>query len=159
MNKYVGGGFLLLLCIVVLAACGRSSQAKTAEVQITLSDFRIASSLMAFIPGVPYHFTVTNRGKTAHELILMSSMMKTMPMSGMPMSTMEKMALTAVGTMKPGETRTFDYTFVSSTAGPHPELSCRLPGHYEAGMRLDVTVGQEKPSRSPGGAIPLVFSP
>lgn|SRR5258708_1687185 len=111
MNQRYSAGALLVLCVALLTACGSTSQtnrsltstsqAKTVEVQITLSDFHITSSLITFAPGVLYHFTVTNTGKTAHELMLMSSTMKTMRMSGMPMSEMDTMAL-ALGIMKRG---------------------------------------------------------
>jgi uncharacterized cupredoxin-like copper-binding protein len=119
-----------------------TATAKAVEVQITLTDFHITSSLMTFTAGVPYHFTVINKGKAAHELMLMSTTMKTMNMSGMPMNNMNQMALTSLEAMNPGTTKTFDYTFVLSKAGQHPELSCHLPGHYETGMHLDLTVSQ-----------------
>jgi uncharacterized cupredoxin-like copper-binding protein len=119
-----------------------TSQAKAVKVQITLSDFHITSSIMTFTAGVPYHFAVTNTGKAAHELVLMSTTMKTMNMSGMPMNNMDEMALASLMAINPGATKTFDYTFALSTAGPHPEFACHLPGHYEMGMHLDITVKQ-----------------
>lgn len=114
--------------------------AKAVKVQITLSDFHITSSIMTFTAGVPYHFAVTNRGKAAHELVLMSTTMKTMNMSGMTMNNRDEMALASLMAINPGKTKTFDYTFAIATAGLHPEFSCHLPGHYETGMHLDVTV-------------------
>lgn len=117
-----------------------TSTAKAVEVQVTETDFHITSSLMTFQAGVPYHFVVTNHGKAAHELMLMSTKMKSMPMDNMPMQNMDQMALATLEAMNPGTTKTFDYTFELSTAGAHPELSCHLPGHYEMGMRLDLTV-------------------
>ncbi len=44
--------------------------------------------------------------------------------------------------LNPGATKTFDYTFALQAAGPHPEFACHLPGHYETGMHLDITVKQ-----------------
>lgn len=150
MNKHSIVTILLLFCAIILAACGNSSQmsinqastnqVQTAEVQITLLDFHITSSIMTFTPGVRYHFVVTNLGKTAHEFMLLSSMMKTMNMTGMSMNTMDMMSLAHLEPMNPGESKALDYTFALQTAGPHPEFSCHLPGHYEAGMHLDVTV-------------------
>lgn len=166
MKKRLGAGWLLVLCVTLLTACGSMNQVhmgqmhmgqsasptntgpgqpgptNAGKVHITLSDFRITSSLMTFTAGMPYHFTVTNEGKAVHELMLMSTAMKTMNMSGMPMNTMNQMALASLEGLNPGETKTFDYTFVLSVTGPHPEFSCHLPGHYEMGMHLDITVRQ-----------------
>lgn len=152
MNKRSRAAVPFVLCVAMLAACGgrgqtSTSQVQAVEVQITLSDFHLTSSIMMFAPGALYHFTVINTGKTAHELMLLSSTMKTMNMSGMSMSAMDTMTLVHLEQIHPGETKTLDYTFVLRAAGPHPEFSCHLPGHYEAGMHLDVTVGQEKVER------------
>jgi uncharacterized cupredoxin-like copper-binding protein len=106
-------------------------------VNVTLSDFKIASTVSTFTAGTLYHFVVTNSGKTAHEFMLMPSAMN---MNGMSMGDMDKMALVHIQQFNPGETKTIDYTFASSTAGSHPEFACHLPGHYEAGMKLDVAV-------------------
>ena len=143
-----------MLCIVLLTACSNTSQVDANQTggstrqfvaaQITLSDFHIISSVMLFTPGALYHFTVTNTGKTAHELMLLSSTMKTMDMSGMPMRLMDTMALAHREQINPGETTTLDYTFALQGAGVHPEFSCRLPGHYAAGMHLDVTVRSQQ---------------
>ena len=172
MKKRLGAGLLLVLCVALLTACGSTSttgasqtnmgqmnmgqtnmgqtgttptsasQAKAVKVQITLSDFHITSSIMTFTTGVPYQFAVTNRGKTVHELVLMSTIMKTMNMSGMPMKNTDEMALASLMALNPGATKTFDYTFALQAAGPHPEFACHLPGHYETGMHLDITVKQ-----------------
>ncbi|MDQ2716459.1 MAG: hypothetical protein M3Z08_16265 [Chloroflexota bacterium] len=56
------------------------------------------------------------------------------------MGNMDKMALASLSDLGPGETKTFDYTFSSSAASSHPEFACYLPGHYEAGMKLGVSV-------------------
>ena len=116
------------------------SEAKAVNVQIALTDFHITSSITTFSAGVPYHFVVTNHGKTVHELVLMSTTMKTMNMSGMSMRNTDEMALASLMAINPGETKTVDYTFTLQAAGAHPEFSCHLPGHYEMGMHLDVAV-------------------
>jgi len=56
------------------------------------------------------------------------------------MSMGDKMSLAQVEKISPGETKTLDYTFPSSTAGSHPQLACYYPGHYEAGMERNVTI-------------------
>ena len=129
--------------LVVLAACGGSARnsgggnsART--VQVTETDFKIDASLTTFIPGVTYHFEVSNKGSMAHEFMMMPKSEGSM--NGMSMGDMDKMALASIDNIGPGETKTLDYTFPSSAVGSHPEFACYLPGHYEAGMKLDVTV-------------------
>lgn len=143
-------GFLALLSILVmvLAACGSSASggntsptsAGPGEVQVTLSEYKIASSVTTFGPGTSYHFVVTNKGQAPHEFMIVPMEMNNM--TGMSMDEMHKVALHMIDTIGPGETQTFEYTFASSMMGQNFEFACHLPGHYEAGMRLPVTVNQ-----------------
>lgn len=154
------GGLLLL--VIVLAACGGSittdmpgmnmgaspmpsSQSTTPTkgtmmitVQITETEFKIDSSMTSFTTGTTYHFIVKNAGKIAHEFMIMPKSERAM--SGMSMGEMDHMTLARIETIAPGETQTVDYTFPLSTSGSHPEFACYLPSHYEAGMKLGVSV-------------------
>src|SRR5215469_14252001 len=67
---------LLSILVVALAACGGSSTTSTTssgsqEVQVTLSEYKITSSVTTFSPGTSYHFLVTNTGHIAHEFMIM----------------------------------------------------------------------------------------
>lgn len=129
---------LFTLLLVVLTACGGSTApAGPQQVQVTLSEFKITSSVTAFSPGTSYHFVVTNNGKIAHEFMMMPMGMH---MERMSMDEMHKRALYMFDNVAPGETKTFDYTFNQSMVGQNFEFACHLPGHYEAGMRLPVRV-------------------
>ena len=133
-------GLFFLVFGMVLAACGSGSTPSGAqEVQVTLSEYKITSSVTTFAPGTPYHFVVTNNGKAAHELMIMPMGMN---MQGMSMDDMHKVALHMIDNVAPGETQAFDYTFTSSMMGQTFEFACHLPGHYEAGMRLPMMVSQ-----------------
>jgi uncharacterized cupredoxin-like copper-binding protein len=157
-HRFAFGGLFALL-LVVLSACGASSAASPASgstgvqnVQVTLSEFKINSSLTTFSSGVPYHFVVANAGKIVHEFMIMPmGMTMTMGTStpsmnmGTPtpsMENMDKQALAMIQAVNPGETRTLDYTFAQDTSGQHLEFDCHLPGHYEAGMKLAITVNK-----------------
>jgi plastocyanin len=87
------------------------------DVIITLSEFKVESSLTTFQAGVPYHFIITNKGAIAHEANIANLNAAEIPV---------------------GATKTLDVTFPQ--AGPQ-EFACHLPGHYQAGMKLPVTVG------------------
>jgi len=143
MNKYLTA-LLLSLLLFALAACrsmGRMESAAPAgsiSVQITETDFHIASSVSKFVPGKVYYFVVTNRGQAMHEFMIMPKAEGSM--NGMPMENMDKLALASIPMIDPGETQTLNYTFPASLAGSRPEFACYFSGHYEAGMRLDVAV-------------------
>lgn len=139
--RYVLGlAAVLTLFVVVLAACGSSSSPSgSQEVQVTLSEYKLTSSLTTFTPGTSYHFVVTNQGQVPHEFMIMPMGMN---MGGMSMDEMHKIALHMIDNVAPGETKTFDYTFASSMMGQNFEFACHLPGHYEAGMKLPITVSK-----------------
>lgn len=131
----------LALLLLILAACGNTGNTAPAgsiTVQVTETDFRIASSITNFIAGKPYHFVVSNQGRIVHEFMLMPKAEGSL--SGMPMDKMDKIALASIPTINPGETKMLDYTFPTATVNSHPEMACYLPGHYEAGMKLAVEV-------------------
>lgn len=139
-RRFCVGAFLLVL---ILAACaGRTgstpSSAKSQSVQVTATDFKIASSVTRFTAGTTYHFVVTNHGQTAHEFMIMPKSEGAMP--GMSMGDMDNMALAKVENIAPGQTVSLDYTFADRTKGSHPQFACYYPGHYEAGMKQDVMV-------------------
>lgn len=157
MRKNILPIMLLLVFLLMLSACGgqssmssssmnmgtatpsqtRNVATKVSTVYINETDYKIASSLQTFVVGAKYHFSVKNDGMVAHEFMIMPS---SMAMGGTSMSDMDKQAVVHISNLNPGQTKTIDYTFPSSSAGSHPEFACHLPGHYEAGMKLDVTV-------------------
>ncbi len=127
-------GLIALFLLLALAACGGTSNAPN-DVNVTLTDFHIQSSVTTFTSGTSYHFVVTNKGKVAHEFMIMP-----MAMGNMSMDEMHKTALTFIDTVAPGETKTLDYTFAQASVGKSLEFSCHFPGHYEAGMHQTITV-------------------
>ncbi|GHO48807.1 hypothetical protein [Ktedonospora formicarum] len=135
-------GIFLTVFMLLLAACGsgggKTDSPNAKNVDVSLSEFKVSVPLTTFTGGQSYHFVVTNTGKTTHEFMILPKSEGSM--SGMPMEDMDKMALATTGDINPGETKTLDYTFPSSTVGSHPEFACYLPGHYEAGMKQSITV-------------------
>lgn len=144
--RWAGMVLLVMLLPLVsggLAACSKTSSAGqgATNVSVTLYDSRITSSQSTFNPGMQYHFTVVNKGAIDHEMMLMPQVMGN-GMAMMPMDQLDSMALARTGNMTPGSTKSFDYTFRSSMAGHQGEFGCYLPGHYEAGMHMTLTVGR-----------------
>jgi uncharacterized cupredoxin-like copper-binding protein len=130
-------GFLM----IVLAACSGTSSttpSNTFQVHVSLTDFKVQSSVSTFSPGQAYHFVVTNNGQTNHEFMIMQLMSGQMG----NMQQMDKMALYHIDAtaLPPGASKSFDYTFPSSVSQQSLEFSCHLPGHYEAGMHQPIAV-------------------
>ncbi len=127
-----------------IAACGAgtvpsgSSQSQTMpsrsapgsqEVRVTLSDNKITSSLTTFTTGKPYHFVVTNTGNVAYQFVMVPM---GMGLGRMSTDEMHRVALFMYDSVAPGETRTFNYTFPSSTAGPRFKFACGTQGHTDS---------------------------
>lgn len=136
-NKKLFG--ILIVTILLLTACGGGN---SNEVKITLTDFGIESSRTSFEVGVPYHFVVTNNGKIEHEIMFMAPMTKEQMGMNMDMEEMDKMALTHIEAeeLQPSMTAEMDYTFTQPAPEGTLEFSCHIAGHYEAGMKLPITV-------------------
>jgi len=132
---------VLVVVIFLLAACGASSSpTEPVPVTITLTEFGIKSSRESFEVGVPYQFVVSNKGAINHEIMLMAPTMANQ--MDMDMEEMDEMALATIAAddLPSGATKTFDYTFTESAATGDLELACHVSGHYEAGMKLPITV-------------------
>jgi uncharacterized cupredoxin-like copper-binding protein len=136
-----GRMFIVLIAAgLLLNACGARKAAT--EVKITVKEFGIESSLTNFEVGVPYHFVVTNEGSVDHEIMIMPPLTTDQAGMGMDMGTMDQMALAMIPAedLTPGTTRSFDLTFTEPASAGALEFACHTPGHYEANMKLPITV-------------------
>jgi len=63
-------------------------------------------------------------------------------MMDMDMEAMDEMALAMIeeDELTPGATKTLDYTFTEPASTGDLEFVCHVEGHYEAGMKLPITV-------------------
>src|SRR6266567_7851259 len=141
-------GLFLVPFVLLMAACGNSAapsgsqQTQTTPagsqvVQVTLSDNKVQSSLTTFTAGMPYHFVVSNTGHVAHQFVMIPMGMS---MEHMSIDQMHHASLFMYDSVAPGETRTFDYTFASSSARQSFEFACGTQGRYGAGMQLPFRV-------------------
>jgi uncharacterized cupredoxin-like copper-binding protein len=129
----------LVLAGLLLTACGGS---KATEVNITLTEFGVQSSVTDFQIGVPYHFVVKNEGAVEHELMLLPPVMTESMGMAMNMDELDKGALAMIpaSDLPAGGTASFDYTFTDAAPTGSLEFACHTPGHYEMGMKLPITV-------------------
>lgn len=166
-QKTIGIALLLcaLLLVVILAACDtRGTSAPTNDsttpspstrtalpatatptavpetghtVLVTLSEFKITSSVKTFHAGVAYHFVITNAGNIDHELMIVS---KSLDVEAMTMDQVHKQALLVIEDVASGATMTINYTIPASALGGHYEMACHFRDHYQAGMHLSIKI-------------------
>jgi uncharacterized cupredoxin-like copper-binding protein len=106
------------------------------EVDVTLVEFRIMSSVTVFHAGMPYHFVVTNRGHDIHEFMIMPDKPDGTPLSP---EAQYKGMLMELEPIMPGTTWSVNFTFKAAATDRY-EFACQMRGHYQAGMRLPIVV-------------------
>lgn len=107
------------------------------EVDITLTDNTIQSSLTSFKVGVPYRFVIINNGTHVHNFNINPPVAQ----AGSEDAALAQALLVVPQDKLPvGGGTTVEYTFPASAAGQTLEMSCLIRRHYEAGMRLAIEV-------------------
>jgi len=131
---------LVIVAVLLVSACG--GQSNSNEVTITLTDFGFESSRTSFEVGVPYHFVVTNEGVVEHEMMIMPPLTEEQMGMNMDMHELDELALAFVEAedLQSGDTTSFEYTFTEPVSDGSLEFACHVEGHYEAGMKLPITV-------------------
>ncbi len=128
----------------IAAAAGASSNVQSSasggtEVDITLADNTIQSSLTTFKAGVPYRFVIINNGNHLHNFNINTPVDK----AGSLDAALSTALLSVTQDKLPiGGGTTVTYTFPASAVGKDLEFSCLIRRHYEDGMRLQITVTQ-----------------
>ena len=119
------------------AATDAPATGNNVQVDITLADNTIESSLTTFQVGVPYTFVITNAGRHAHNFNISTPV----SVAGSLQNSLTT-ALLAVeqNQLSAGASVTVEYTFPDSAAGANLELSCLIRRHYDDGMWLPITV-------------------
>ena len=137
MNHMITNKKILLLLLFVAIALTSCGGPKT--VKVTLTDFKIESSLTEFKVGVPYHIVVSTESESNHELMIMPPVDSSMNMS---MEQMDEMAIGMIedSDLVPGSTQTLDITFTEPAPAGTLEFACHTAKHYDAGMKLPITV-------------------
>jgi len=115
-----------------LLAAGAST-----EVEVTLADNTITSSLSAFKVGVPYTFVIKNTGRHEHNF----NINEPIAVAGSLDASLSSALLTVHQKDLPiGGSKTVLYTFTDAAIGKTLEFACLIRRHYDDGMRLAITV-------------------
>jgi uncharacterized cupredoxin-like copper-binding protein len=143
---------VVLTCLVLgTTACSSSSAASSSSSPAAASDENVSVGLKQWsltpsaTPGSgPVTFTVTNDGSIPHEFVVLKTDTPAADIAvgkfeGEPDRINEDTAGTNVGEtgdMQPGATKTVTIDLPPG----HYVFLCNLPGHFQAGMHVDVTV-------------------
>ena len=142
-GTFVTIGALLLIGIVVVAVAyvRNRSPAPAGDVQATTVDFKI--TMPTTLTAGAHTIGLTNDGTVGHELVLFKT---DLPANALPLQANGDVneassELVNVGDsgepLKAGGTESFD---TKSLNPGHYVAVCNLPGHYQLGMKLNVTV-------------------
>ena len=107
------------------------------QVDITLADNTIDSSLTTFQVGMPYTFVITNTGRHGHNFNISTPVSIAGSLDAALASAMLAVKQSELG---PGASVTVEYTFPDSAVGQPLEFSCLIRMHYQDGMLLGITV-------------------
>src|SRR5215207_8812756 len=97
-------------------------------------DFYVRPQRTTFQVGQPYVFAVGNEGAAVHEFVIEPAGKVDEPLEA-EMNGEERES--EIEDSAPGETAELDWTF---TKPGRYQFACHLPGHYEAGMKIEVEV-------------------
>lgn len=136
----------------IVAACGEtreSSSATTVDaaaapggtrtVDIAMQDIKFDQTTLTVKAGETVDFRFTNTGKIAHDAFIGDTDAQMEHETEMAqMGDMSHSAEEAAITVQPGASGELAYTFTEP--GTY-EVGCHQPGHYGAGMKIEVTVG------------------
>lgn len=148
MNKKTVFSLLVTTALIalslILSACVPSGPSTNPDgsinVDVTLTDFGMESSLTTFEAGKTYRFTIKNNGAIAHEFVIAEPLMAGED-HGDEMEMMHEGLVIEVeeDELPPGATVTVDATFPDHVDG-ELEFACHIEGHYEAGMRSPIAM-------------------
>ena len=109
------------------------------QVDVTLADNTIDSSITAFQVGVPYTFVITNTGRRGHNFNISTPVSEAGSLDAALQTALLAVPQAQLG---PGASVTVEYTFPDTAAGQNLEFSCLIRMHYQMGMLLPITVTQ-----------------
>jgi len=118
-------------------ATTEAAPATGTQVDITLTDNKIASSMTAFQVGEPYTFVITNAGRRAHNFNISTPV----PAGGSFEDAVSNALLAvSLSQLPAGAIVTVDFTFPESAVDATLEFACLIRSHYRNGMLLPITV-------------------
>lgn len=133
-----------LVALFVVASCGSDDdsgspgESSTRTVEIEMRDIEFSPTTVEAEEGQEVRFVFTNSGAVTHEAYIGDAAAQTDHADEMEsMGGMDHGGDAEVLTVEPGETGEISYTFAETGT---VQIGCHEPGHFEAGMVLDIDV-------------------
>jgi uncharacterized cupredoxin-like copper-binding protein len=130
------------IAALLSTGAGLASRASAASagqtVSIKITDIAYSAKTLRVKAGTPVSFVFVNKGKLRHEAVLgtkaeqLAHDKEMAAMAGHVMGD-EPRAIS----VKPGTSKTIKHTFTKTGTF---EIGCHIPGHYKAGMKINVVV-------------------
>lgn len=139
MKKIVAAVGIATMFATGSGVASRADAAPTGQtVSVKMTDIAYSAKTLRVKAGTPVSFVFVNKGKLLHEAVVgtkaeqVAHEKEMAAMGGMVMGD-EPNAVS----VKAGQSKTIKHTF--TTAGTF-EIGCHIPGHYKAGMKINVVV-------------------
>lgn len=138
--------------VTLVAACGGTGQSSSAAdvdgtssssrtVEVAMEDIKFDPTSLTVKAGETIDFLFVNNGKVTHDAFIgdaaaqMDHDTEMADMGDMGTHSMDEAAIT----VQPGDSGELSYTFDQPGT---IQIGCHQPGHYAAGMKIDITVEQ-----------------
>jgi uncharacterized cupredoxin-like copper-binding protein len=108
----------------------QAQQADPVDVAIELREFSVKPATTTLVAGQPYHFMVTNKGTTTHELVIE-------PAGASDQALEANSGEAEVEDIAKGETKDFTWTFDQPGSF---QFACHVADHFQHGMVTPFTV-------------------
>jgi uncharacterized cupredoxin-like copper-binding protein len=137
----VGALLVAFIVAVAFAYAVKGSSAPAGDIQATTVNFKI--KMPTILSAGTHTIGLTNRGTVGHEIVLFKTDLaaKDLPLKADGDANEESPQLTSAAdsgnALKAGATESFK---TDSLSPGHYVAVCNLPGHYQLGMKLDITV-------------------
>ncbi len=141
---------------VLIAACGAEASPPLAlqpiegaerTIDVSVTEFQFQLSTIEFQPGENVGFRIRNEGVVSHDFrVTTVAALEEYQSSARATPVQEEEALERLDSqstsVKVGPGATEDLLVKFDASDPYDVLVCLIPGHFEAGMRADLTVSK-----------------
>ena len=147
---------IIVALAVLIAACGAEAspplalqpiQGAERTVDVSVTEFHFQLSTIDFHPGENVGFRIRNEGVVSHNFrVTTVAAVEEYQSSARATPEQEEEALERLDgqstSVKVGPGATEDLLVKFDSSDPYDVLVCLIPGHFEAGMRADLTVSK-----------------
>jgi len=136
-NAFVTKTVVAVCALIVLAGCGGETAAADRTIEVEMRDNVFEPASIDIARGETVRFVFSNGGQVAHDAVVGDAEEQREHGEEMAKGDMHHGSEGDAITVEPGETGEITYTFDDPG---RLEIGCHQPGHYAAGMKIDINV-------------------